>query len=93
MSRLDAPSRARLIEAERLIDAGDFQAMLVSPELFEIVRPPRIHRENIHLSQRVDGERLRLLITERESYETEPGPDGRAGRRQGRIVYAEAVEI
>lgn len=83
----------RLIEAERMIDAGDFQRVLVSPELFEIIRPPQIHRETFHLPQRADGERLRLLITESESYETEPGPDGRARRRQDRIVYAEAMEV
>jgi len=93
LTRLDAPSRARLIEAERLIDAGDFQSVLVAPELFEIMRPPRIHREDVHLPHRADGERLRLLITESESYETEPGPDGRAGRRQGRVIYAETIDV
>ncbi|TRW14457.1 hypothetical protein [Glacieibacterium frigidum] len=93
IARLDAPSQARLIEAERLIDLGEFQRVLIEPGLLEIIRPPLIHRETFHLPQRGTGERLRLLITESESYETEPAVNGRAGRRQGRVVYAEAVEL
>ena len=93
IARLDAPSRARLIEAERLLDLGEFQTVLIDPGMLEIIRPPLIHREVVHLPQRDAGDRLRLLITEHESYETGPEPDGRAGRRQERIIYAEAMEV
>jgi len=83
----------RKIEAERLIDASKFEELLANPELLEAVRPPLFHRQSVRLPQRANGERLRLLVTEIETYETGPGPNGRAEPVQERIVYVEAIEV
>jgi hypothetical protein len=91
-ARLTRANRVRLIEAERLVEAGRFGEVLVDPGLFELLRPPLIYEDAITLPLRGEGERLRLLITEIETYDT--GPELRPdGDPQERIVYAETIEL
>lgn len=91
-ARLTRADRVRLIEAERLVQVGRFGEVLTDPGLFELLRPPLIHEETITLPLRGEGERLRLLITEIETYDT--GPESLpSGDPQERIVYAETIEL
>ena len=91
--RLDERQRALLVEAEALLAANDFGAITARPELLELLKPPLIHEEDIILPARAEGARLRLLVTESETYHSgEFDPRG-APRTVSRIIYAETVEL
>lgn len=91
--RLTKVDRNRLIDANQLIEAGRFREVLADTTLFDLFRPPQIGRTLfITLPEREEGERLRLLITEVETYDT--GPEMvPVGEPQKRIVYAETIEL
>ena len=65
---LDAIGRARFVEAEGLVASGRFAELVADPGLLELVRPPLLLETSIFRPQRAESERLRLLITEYETY-------------------------
>ncbi len=89
---LDAIGRARFVEAEGLVASGRFGELFADPGLLELVRPPLLFETSIFLPLRAEGERLRLLITEYETYDTSPEPR-LPGPTIDRIVFAEAIEF
>lgn len=91
--RLTSDQRIRLAEAERLVSVGEFEAVLVDPGLFEMLRPPLIAETVITPPMMAAGDRLRILITEVETYETQPGLRPPRGTSAERIVYAETIAL
>lgn len=78
-----------LKQANEWVEAGRYIDVLGRPDLLELLLPPLIHEQEIALPQGLaKGDRLRLLVTESETY---PGESGEASRQ--RIVYAEAIPL
>ena len=90
---LSPAKRVQLAKAERLLAAGDYQAVLVDPEIFEMLRPPLLAETTLTLPSLAQGDKLRVLITEVETYDTEPDARTHEESRAERVVYAETVEI
>ncbi|HYG47007.1 MAG TPA: hypothetical protein VD846_03605 [Allosphingosinicella sp.] len=91
-SRLDAAQRVKLAEATVLAETGRVSDLLERVDLLELMLPPLIHEETLILPSK-GGDRLRLLITETETYATEAESGGRNGPARDRIVYAAAIEV
>ena len=89
---LDAAAREMLSTAERLIAAGRFHEVLIDPGLLQMIQPPLLYETSIILPLRGPGERLRLMITEFETYDTGPGLHPTEPTID-RIVFAEAIEL
>lgn len=87
-----AAEKALLVEAQSLLDAGKFDLVLKRPDLVRMIEPPLIYESSVYLPARSQGERLRIMITEIETYHTgaERQP---TGEEISRIVYAEAIEV
>ncbi len=66
--------------------------MLIDIGMVEAIRPPLLREDAIFLPLRQDGERMRVLITEFETYDTGIGPNP-TGLPIERIIFAEAVEM
>ncbi|MGL4542594.1 MAG: hypothetical protein ACRCUI_08815, partial [Polymorphobacter sp.] len=91
-SRLTAEQKIMVKTGDKLLDAGDYTAVLANPLLTELMLPPLIHEETVQLPL-PDGDRLRLLVTETELYSTERPEGGRALESRERIVYAAAIAV
>ena len=79
-------------QGQELIDSGNFNAFLKRPDLILALQPPLLWQGGLGLPSVAPGTRMRLVITESESYQTaEPGEaDQITGTR---VVYVETVEV
>jgi hypothetical protein len=89
---LTVEQRSLVRLGEQLLGAGDFTAVLARPDLVELLLPPLIYEETFQLPL-PSGDRLRLLVTERETYSIDAENGGRSLGTRERIVYAAAIEL
>lgn len=78
------------IQGEALAAQGRFREILADTRLLRVMAPPVIYEETIGLVAPPPGGRRRLLITESEVFEAQPGAPSPWGSR---IVYAEAIDV
>jgi hypothetical protein len=82
-----------LLRAGERVSAGSLAGQIDKiPGVFELLLPPLMHEEHILLPAH-DDDRLRLLITETETYRTEDEKGHTMPVAAERIVYAAAVEL
>ena len=89
--RVNAAANPQLrAQGEALAAQGRFREILADTRLLQVMAPPVIHEETIGLVAPPPGGRRRLLITESEVFEAQPGAPSPWGSR---IVYAEAIDV
>lgn len=89
---LSLTQRTLVREGTRLVDAGRISEVLEQPGLLDLLLPPLIYEETLLLPPPGD-DRLRLLITESETYDTEADDNRTSPEPRQRIVYAATIEL
>jgi len=82
----------RVAEALTAIEHGDLDILVREPDILKWLLPPLIHEEVLRLPA-AGSDRLRILVTESESYWTEVENGGRSTTPANRIVYAAAIDL
>ncbi len=82
----------RVAEALTAIERGDLDILVREPDILKWLLPPLIHEEVLRLPA-AGSDRLRILVTESESYWTEVENGGRSTTPAHRIVYAAAIDL
>lgn len=89
---LSRTQRALVREAAGLVDAGRIAEVLEQPGLLDLLLPPLIYEETMLLPPAGD-DRLRLLVTETEIYDTEADDNRSSAEPRQRIVYAATIDL
>jgi hypothetical protein len=90
--RLSPQIQARITTALSRLEAGDLEVLTEQPDIVDYLLPPLLKDLILWLPAR-GGDRLRVLVTEREEHSV-ISTDGKDDRtRQERIVYAAAIEV
>ena len=82
----------RVADALTALERGDLEIVLREPDILHWLLPPLIHEEVLRLPA-AGSDRLRILVTESESYWTEAENGGRSMSPGSRIVYATAIDL
>jgi hypothetical protein len=90
--RVSVAMRRRVADALTAIERGDLEILLREPDIVQWLLPPLVHEEVLRLPA-AGGDRLRILVTESESYWTETENGGRSMSPVSRIVYAAAIGL
>jgi hypothetical protein len=90
--RVSVAMQRRVAEALTAIERGDLDILVREPDILKWLLPPLIHEEVLRLPA-AGSDRLRILVTESESYWTETENGGRSTTPANRIVYAAAIDL
>jgi hypothetical protein len=91
-ARVSVAMQKRVADALTAIERGDLEILVRQPDIVQWLLPPLIHEEVLRLPA-AGGDRLRILVTEREGYWTEDENGRQSPTPRSRIVYAAAIEL